>query len=154
MDSLLGTARCTCLALLSSASAFLGLQHAAIGGSDLPGPIPAELVRVIDGDTIEVRARIWLDIDVTTRVRLAGVDAPEIDGACDLERRRARAARRFVETWIGEHAPVALHDIRRDKYGGRVVADVIATGGDDLAQALLTARLAHSIGTDPGRWCR
>ena len=113
------------------------------------GPIPAEVIRVIDGDTIEVRARIWLDIDVTTRVRLAGIDAPEIHGACNRERERA-----FVATWLAEHVPIALRDIRRDKYGGRVVADVIATDGDDLAQALLAAQLAHAIGAGLGGWCR
>jgi Iap family predicted aminopeptidase len=45
-----------------------GLSATARADSDLPGPIPAALVRVIDGDTIEVRARIWLDLDLTTRV--------------------------------------------------------------------------------------
>jgi hypothetical protein len=55
-----------------------GAYGAEISRPDLPGPIPAELVRVIDGDTIEVRARIWLDLDLTTRVRLAGIDAPEL----------------------------------------------------------------------------
>ena len=29
----------------------------------VPGPIPARIVRVIDGDTIVVRARIWLGQD-------------------------------------------------------------------------------------------
>ncbi len=43
---------------------------------DIPGPILARVVEVIDGDTILVEARIWLDQVVTTRVRLAGVDAP------------------------------------------------------------------------------
>jgi hypothetical protein len=39
------------------------LSATARADSDLPGPIPAALVRVIDGDTVEVRARIWLDLD-------------------------------------------------------------------------------------------
>ena len=50
-------------------AAYTGLSATARADSDLPGPIPAALVRVIDGDTIEVRARIWLDLDLTTRVR-------------------------------------------------------------------------------------
>ena len=118
------------------------------------GPIPADVIRVIDGDTIEVRARIWLDIDVTTKVRLAGIDAPEIVGACDEEHRRAEVASAFVTTWLSEHAPILLRDIRRDKYGGRVVADVIATDGDDLGQALVRARLARTVDDALSGWCR
>jgi hypothetical protein len=29
-------------------------------GETVPGPVPAEVLRVIDGDTIEVAAFIWL----------------------------------------------------------------------------------------------
>src|SRR5450759_3535141 len=47
---------------------------------------PAEVVRVLDGDTFEARVRIWPGMDVTTRVRLRGIDAPE------LHARRARPA--------------------------------------------------------------
>ena len=51
---------------------------------------------MIDGDTIVVRARIWLGQEVETRVRLAGADAPELNGGCEVERRLARRARDFV----------------------------------------------------------
>ena len=44
----------------------------------LPGPIPATIERVVDGDTIDVRARIWLGQEIVVRVRLAGLDAPEL----------------------------------------------------------------------------
>jgi hypothetical protein len=63
--------------------AFLSAVYPAFCAEDvLNGPVNAELLRVIDGDTIEVRARIWLGLDLTTRVRLSGIDAPELDGAC------------------------------------------------------------------------
>ena len=38
----------------------------------LPGPFPAEVLGVIDGDTFEARVTIWLGHEVTTRVRLLG----------------------------------------------------------------------------------
>ena len=40
----------------------------------VPGPIRAHLVRVLDGDTIEVLARVWPDHYIETRVRLDGID--------------------------------------------------------------------------------
>ena len=45
----------------------------------LKGPVAANVERVIDGDTVIVKARIWLDQDLTVVVRLAGIDAPDFD---------------------------------------------------------------------------
>jgi len=40
----------------------------ALPASALRSGHPAEVVRVIDGDTFEARVRIWPGMDVTTRV--------------------------------------------------------------------------------------
>ena len=133
------------------AATFAGLCHAAHAASDLPGPIPAELVRVIDGDTIEVRARIWLDLDLTTRVRLAGIDAPELAGACPEERRLAGLARKRLAALLGR-GPVRLADIQRDKYGGRVVAEVLLADGRRASEAMLASGVA-ALSSAPGGWC-
>ena len=104
----------------------------------LPGPIQAEVVRVIDGDTLAVRARIWLDQDVATVVRIDGIDAPELKGACAAERERAIAAQAALVRLIGD-GQVALIDVRHDKYGGRVRATVATAAGVVLADALIAA---------------
>ena len=44
----------------------------------LHGGYPVEVLRVIDGDTFEARVRIWPGMDVTTKVRLRGIDAAEL----------------------------------------------------------------------------
>ena len=59
-------------------------------GEIVPGPVPAEVLAVLDGDTLVVRARIWLGQDVETRIRLDGIDAPELKGKCESERRKRR----------------------------------------------------------------
>jgi hypothetical protein len=38
----------------------------------------ADVLRVIDGDTFEARVRIWSGFEITTRVRLRAIDAPEL----------------------------------------------------------------------------
>src|SRR5262249_46070067 len=53
----------------------------------------ADLLRVIDGDTFEARIHVWPGLDVTTRVRLRGIDAPELHAQCPQERTKAEAAR-------------------------------------------------------------
>lgn len=120
----------------------------------LPGPVRAEVVRVHDGDTLIVRARIWLGQVVSTKVRLAGVDAPELRGRCAREKKMARAARRFVEGKLAGGS-ITLRDIRFGKYAGRVLARVITAEGEDLGQALIAAGLARPYrGGRRGRWCQ
>jgi endonuclease YncB( thermonuclease family) len=62
----------------------------------LAGPVSALVERVVDGDTIEVKARIWLGQSLTIRVRIDGVDAPELEARCSEERRMALAARDYL----------------------------------------------------------
>ena len=120
----------------------------------LPGPVRAEVLEVRDGDTLTVRARIWLGQVVATKVRLAGVDTPELRGRCDRERRLARAARRFVEGKVGDRT-VVLRDIRFGKYAGRVVARVQTINGEDLGRALIAAGLGRRYNgrRRRGSWC-
>ena len=125
---------------------------AIVARQELAGPIEAEVVRVIDGDTITVRARIWIGQELTTNVRLSGVNAPELSGTCAEERALAEAARRFLADRV-EGRPVTLRKIALDKFGGRVVAEV-EDGAGDLAAALLAARLAVPYdGGRRGSWC-
>jgi micrococcal nuclease len=99
--------------------------------------VPAELIRIIDGDTVEVRALIWLDQHVVTRVRLRGIDAPERDIRCPEENRRAEAAAAALGSLVAGRG-LFLTDITRDKYGGRVVARVLAGPQGDVGAALLS----------------
>ncbi len=71
--------------------------------------------RVADGDTIEVRAAVWLGQTLTIRVRIDGVDAPELEARCAEERRLALAARDFLVRRL-EGASVKLTQVVYDKY--------------------------------------
>lgn len=120
----------------------------------LPGPVPAEIVSVVDGDTISVRAHIWLGQEVATLVRLAGIDTPELKGECESERVRARAARNYLEQVIAGGA-VTLAQIRYEKYAGRVMARVAAADGSDLSERMIASGFARAY--DGGKrvaWCQ
>ncbi len=120
----------------------------------LPGPVRADVIAVYDGDTLIVRARIWLGQVVNTKVRLAGVDAPELRGRCAREKRMALAARSFVKRKLVAGG-VTLRDIRFGKYAGRVLARVITAEGEDLGKALLAAGHARPYrGGRRGGWCQ
>jgi len=134
-----------------------GMAFAATALADeerLPGPIPARVIRVVDGDTILVRARIWLGQDVETNVRLSGIDTPEKRGKCDAERQAAMQAEAFTIRRAAPDTLVSLHDVIADKYGKRVVARIVAANGEDLGAALIAARLARPYdGGSKSGWC-
>ncbi len=131
---------------------------AAAAEDVLAGPVPAVVEEVVDGDTLRVRARIWLGQEVATYVRLAGVDAPEVRGACQRERQLARQAQDFVASRLAtspDGSPgVQLREVRYGKYARRIVARVETAAGLDLGAALIAAGLAQPY--DGGRrpvWC-
>ena len=119
----------------------LDANFPTVAGGKLEGPVPAIVTRVIDGDTIEVRAQIWLEQEILVKVRLAGIDAPELTASCDDTRRAAHQARDLVVREV-EGARVFLVRIRGDKYFGRVIGHVMTPKGEDLASLLLAAGLA------------
>jgi len=143
---------------------FASPAHAA---QILRGPFPADIITVIDGDTIHARIFIWLDLFVHVKVRLQGVDTPEINGKCLQERELAQQAKAFAETWLAKsHASparpsnkrkiidkaVVLINVQYGKYAGRVVADIQNRQGESLSAALIKAGLARPYGT-PAKWC-
>ena len=77
-------------------------SHAVAGRAELPGPVPARVLRVIDGDAIVVRARVWIDQQIEIQVRLGGIDTPELRGRCDFETTLARRARALVAAKVGD----------------------------------------------------
>lgn len=111
------------------------------------GPVDAELISVIDGDTILVEARPWPQHTVTVLVRIRGIDAPELKARCASARAAASRARESLV----ELARGALHltNIASDKYFGRVVADIATASSGDIGAALLARGLVRSY--DGGR---
>ncbi len=98
-----------------------------LGGSfrrdPLPGPYPAMVTHIIDGDTFEAKMRIWFGLEKVTLVRVRGIDAPELHARCAAEARGARAARSTLRDFIGGRR-VMLREVGVDKYGGRIDASV------------------------------
>lgn len=114
---------------------------------------PAEVLRVMDGDTFEARVRIWPGMDVTTRVRLRGIDAPEMSARCAEERTKAEDARAVLLRHLNEGA-VAISNIGQDKYGGRVDADVSTARTRDVSASLLERGLVRRYaGGKRENWC-
>ena len=129
---------------------FLALLLWAAVGESREG----RLVGVVDGDTIKVEVVTWPWPELTAvwTVRLIGVDAPELRGACDGERAAARRARDALLPFIGRK--VRLTGIRPDKYPTRIDARVRLRGVPDLSEWLLEQGLARRYaGSSRAGWC-
>jgi endonuclease YncB( thermonuclease family) len=114
---------------------------------------PAEVLRIIDGDTFEARVRVWPGLDVNTKVRLRNVDAPELHARCADEQAKAQAARTALETILAAGG-VSLSQVGIDKYGGRVDALVATRDTADVSAALLSGGWARNYdGGRRGGWC-
>jgi endonuclease YncB( thermonuclease family) len=124
-----------------------------IAASTRGGTHPAEVLRVIDGDTFEARVHVWPGLDITTKIRLRGIDAPELKARCPAERAMAEAARDALRDLLAEGA-VGVSAVTPDKYGGRVVADAATRSVANISTALQAKGLARSYGGGHRRgWC-
>lgn len=131
------------------------LLSGAPRAEELPGPITAEVLEVVDGDTLAVRVKVWLDQELQTRVRLDGIDTPEIRGKCEREKEIAREAHEALRRLVlKDRSRVVLRDVAYDKFGGRVRARVLLPDGTDVAQSLIGAGYARPYsGGARGGWC-
>jgi len=149
MRALLALTLASC-ALATSASAV----EETLPPREIAGPVEARVVRVRDGDTVEVEAFIWPMQAVTVAVRLRHVDAPELRAKCPSEREAAEAARERFRALVGE-GPVFLTHVSGDKYFGRVLAQLGTKDTPDIGAILLKEGLVDAY--DGGRrrdWCR
>jgi endonuclease YncB( thermonuclease family) len=114
---------------------------------------PVDVIRTIDGDTFEARVHLSPGLDPITRVRLRGIDAPELKAACPQELQMAEAATDALRALLGE-GEVTISNIGPDKYNGRVDADVATRKTQNVSAAMLAAGHARSYnGGHRSGWC-
>ena len=100
------------------------------------------VIKAADGDTITVDIpNVPSLFGKGIRVRIAGIDAPELHFADACETKAAESARDFVRKVLADGKRVDLVNVKRDKYF-RILADV-QVDGQSLRNALLDARFAY-----------
>jgi endonuclease YncB( thermonuclease family) len=117
------------------------------------GAYAAEVLRVIDGDTFDARVQVWPGLAMTTKVRLRGIDAPELNGRCADERSKGEAARAALAAILAQPDLLVFH-VTLDKYGGRVLAAAATAHTPDVSLALLNTGSARPYaGGRREPWC-
>ncbi len=139
--------------LMLSIKAANSIEHAAAYKRfSMPGPFSFELLEVLDGDTFRVRIPIWLDQQVVVKIRLRGIDTPELNGKCRFEKNLAQQAKAFTANWLAQES-LELVNVSYGNYPGRVLAHAQTKSGATLSGALLAARLAQPYKGKRGQWC-
>ena len=114
------------------------------------------LTRVIDGDTVAFQAN-WLPepLKKELSIRVFGVDTPEKGhrAKCPQEDARGQAATAFTKDMINKSQKRQVILMDWDKYGGRVLGDVLLDG-KSLRVALITNGFAREYyGEAKTSWC-
>ena len=107
-----------------------------------------------DGDTIRFDLPGYPPIagdDI--RVRVNGIDTPEINGKCEKEKYDAQQARDMVADILKDADQIKLKNMERGKYF-RIAADVFVDG-ENLSEVLVGAGMAirYSGGKKTFDWC-
>ena len=115
-----------------------------------------KILRVVDGDTVEV-ATPWVPAPIKQKmsIRIYGVDTPEKGwrGQCDKEKAMGEAASKFTKKVITESKVAQVWIIGWDKYGGRILGDIILDG-KSLRKMLIEKGFAREYYGDAKKsWC-
>ena len=88
----------------------------------------ATVLKVIDGDTIELMVDLGFSVHHKIRVRLYGVNTPESRTKDLKEKELGLKAKQFTQDWLTTHKWVFVNTIpdKNDKYG-RVLARIFSS---------------------------
>lgn len=127
-------------------------------GKQRPGvTYDAVITRVIDGDTVAFQAPFLpAPLKPELSIRVFGVDTPEkgFRAQCESENARGQAATAFTKQAVAQATTRQVILMDWDKYGGRVLGDVILNG-QSLRQMLIANGYAREYyGEAKTSWCQ
>jgi endonuclease YncB( thermonuclease family) len=135
-----------------------GLNTSAIaqGKQKVGVTYDAVITRVIDGDTVAFQANFLPEpLKKELSIRVFGVDTPEKGhrAQCPLEASKGEAASLFTKTQVNASTKRQVILMDWDKYGGRVLGDVILDG-KSLREMLIHQGYAREYyGEAKQSWC-
>jgi micrococcal nuclease len=99
------------------------------------------VAKVVDGDTVDLDLDLGFSITLRQRVRLYGIDAPELRSKDPIEKAKGQESQAFVVQWFQQPGPVLVRTTKEEKYG-RMLADCYREGAPSLCTELLQRGLA------------
>lgn len=87
----------------------------------------AKVVKVIDGDTVDLDIDVGFNITIRQRVRLMGIDTPESRTKDLAEKEKGLKAKHLTEECALKAKDTVVKTYKDDKYG-RMLVDLICDG--------------------------
>ena len=116
----------------------------------------AVITRVIDGDTVAFQADFLpAPLKKELSIRVFGVDTPEkgFRAQCPSEAQRGEAASAFTKQAIASAQKRQIVLMDWDKYGGRVLGDIILNGQSLRAMLIANGFAREYYGEAKTSWC-
>lgn len=113
-----------------------------------------KIIGTTDGDTLKIEIPAMLPLNYS--IRINNIDTPEKDSRaqCPKEAKLAEKASEFTRSLTNNVKTFKISNVKHDKYGGRLLADV-EINGIDVAQALIKKGLAREYhGEAKQSWCK
>ena len=127
-----------------------------MSGMALANPYQVKVLRVIDGDTIEIEAT-YLPVELRQKlsIRVLGIDTPEKAprAKCLEEAALAQRASLHTKRLVADAKNIEMDIKGWDKYGGRILGTV-RIDGVDLSESLISNGFARAyFGEKKQSWC-
>ena len=117
----------------------------------------AQIIRVSDGDTIVIAAPFLpAPLKPELAVRIFGVDTPEKGhrAQCAQEDQRAQLASKYTSQLIAQGGRIQVTLYAWDKFGGRVLGDIIVNGQSVRAGLIQNGLAREYYGEAKTSWCQ
>jgi endonuclease YncB( thermonuclease family) len=137
---------------------YFAMLGAAVAQKTPPGVThDATVIRVSDGDTIVIAATyLPAPLKPELAVRIFGVDTPEKGhrAQCAQENERGQAATEYAKKAVSVAKQVQVTLYRWDKFGGRVLGDILLDGRSHRAELIARGFAREYYGDAKQSWCQ
>ena len=103
----------------------------------------SSVAKVVDGDTVDLTLDVGFCMFTIQRIRISGVDTPEMTAKDETERKMANEAKAFVESWFAKNKQLTIKTTKDDKYG-RMLGEIKNDVGECINTLLVEKGYAWS----------
>lgn len=113
----------------------------------VPYEYRAHVTRIVDGDTVDLVVDLGFTVHMDLRVRIAGIDTPEIYGVKHTSEEYAagKEASEYLKGIMPPGSPVMIRTEQDTGKYGRWIADIFLDDGTDIGEAMVAAGHAERI---------
>lgn len=102
-----------------------------------------EVLKIVDGDTVDILIDVGFDMLRKERVRLNRIDTPESSSKDITEKQLGLEAKEYLTNWLKKNKKLRIKTTKDDKYG-RILGDIFNETGECINDLLVEKGYAWS----------